>query len=222
MARPNTQRERRADLIEACRTAIVERGIVGLRLRDVADRAGMSSSSVFYYYSALNDLLQDVLTEAVDRFCIDRSVAVAHIADPRHRLLAMIRTGLPASVDDELCRLLYDLGSLARREAAQAARYVGLYERQAAMYVGILEAGAAHGHFKFASDTLTIARNLVVLEDGFGLHVTMAVPTFDIATSERLIVSYASIATNCDLAALNYDPALDLKAAELKPMEPGR
>jgi AcrR family transcriptional regulator len=162
----------------------------------------MSASSVFYYYPALGDLLQDVAREALGRFCEDRAEAISHIGDPRRRLRAMIRTGLPASTDDELCRLLYELGSLARREPRQAARYVALYERQVAIYVGILEAGAALGLFKLATDSITIARNLVVLEDGFGLHVTMSVPTFDIEAAERLVVSYATIATGCDLAAI--------------------
>jgi len=205
MARPNRQKERRAELVTAAREAIIERGIAGLKLKEIAERAGMNASSVFYYYPGIDDLLADVLHDAVERFCIDRAAEVAHITDPARRLAAMIRTGLPSKRDDELCYLLYDLGSIARREAAQAARYVTLFERQVSIYVGILEAGAGQGIFKLAGDATGIARNLVVMEDGYGLHTTMAIATFDIATAEKLIRQYASLATGCDITSIHLD-----------------
>jgi AcrR family transcriptional regulator len=199
MARPNRQKERRADLVEAARGAILERGVIGLRLRDVAERAGISASALFYYYPGLDELLHDVARQAVERFCTERAQAVAAIADPRLRLRTMIRNGLPSGRDDSLCRLLYELSTVARRDPVQAARYIALYERQVAIYVGILEAGVAAGVFRLAAEVATIARNLVVLEDGYGLHAVMAVPTFDVATAERLIRSYAALAVGCNL-----------------------
>ncbi|WP_395017200.1 TetR/AcrR family transcriptional regulator [Dongia sp.] len=205
MARPNRQKERRAELVAAAREAIIQRGVIGLRLKDVAERVGMTASSVFYYYPAIGDLLRDVLRDAVERFCIDRAAAVVHIADPALRLAAMIRTGLPAGPDDALCRLLYELGSVARRDAVQAARYIALYERQVGIYVAILEAGAAQGQFKLNESALAIARNFVTLEDGYGLHVTMAVPTFTPQAAEALIRSYASIATGCNITEIDLD-----------------
>lgn len=205
MARPNRQKERRADLVNAARAAIIERGIAGLKLREIAERAGMNASSVFYYYPGIDDLLADVLHDAVERFCVDRDALVAHIADPARRLAAMIRIGLPSKRTDELCYLLYDLGSIARRDPAQAARYVTLFERQVSIYVGILEAGSGQGVFKLTGDATSIARNLVVMEDGYGLHTTMAIATFDIATAEQLIRQYASLATGCDITSIDLD-----------------
>ena len=145
MARPNRQNERRSDLIAAARGAILERGLVDLRLRDVAERAGMSASAVFYYYPGLNELLEAVALEAIERFCVRRAQLVAAIPDPRRRLVAMIGSGLPSGPDDELCCLLYELGTISRRDAAHAARHISLFERQVAIYVGILVAGAATG-----------------------------------------------------------------------------
>ncbi|MDT7594176.1 MAG: hypothetical protein QOH45_3707, partial [Pseudonocardiales bacterium] len=53
MARPKRQHERRAQLVEIARQLVVERGVVALRLTDVARRAGLSPASVLYYFSAL-------------------------------------------------------------------------------------------------------------------------------------------------------------------------
>lgn len=198
MARPRKQEQRRAHLVDAARRAVLDRGLLGLRLRDVADQAEMSSGSVLYYFPALADLLREVQREAVDRFCAAREAAAASDPDPRRRMLALIRSGLPSGPGDELCHLLYELGGIARRDPSYAAQHVALYERQVAMYVGVLEAGAATGAFRLAGSPVAIARNLVVLEDGYGLHLVMSTPTLDTATAEALIRDYAAMATGCD------------------------
>ncbi|MFI6604130.1 TetR/AcrR family transcriptional regulator [Nonomuraea sp. NPDC050536] len=199
MARPSRAHEKRAELIAAARQAVLRRGIADLRLRDVAEQAEMSTGSVLYYFPALTDLLREVQREAVERFCVDREQAARAEPDPRHRLRGMIRTGLPTSTDDELCVLLLELGTHARRDPAYSAQYIRLYERQVALYASILEAGAATGVFTLTRDATTIARSLVVLEDGLSLHLTMAVPTLEPGQAERLLLAYAADATGCDL-----------------------
>lgn len=199
MARPKRQEARRSQLTDAARRAVVERGLIGLRLGDVAERAGMSPGSVLYYFPSLTELLQEVQREAIARFCAAREESVRDEPDARRRLLTMIKSGLPESATDELAFLLYELGAFARKDPTYAARYIELYQRQVAIYLGILEAGAATGTFRLAGDALTIARNLVILEDGYGLHMTMAVPTYEPADAERMILAYASVATGCDL-----------------------
>jgi len=214
VARPKRQQQRRAQLVEVARQLVVERGVGALRLTDVAKRAGLSPASVLYYFSALSDLLKEVQDQAVARFCEARAQVGRQEADPRRRLVVMIRSGLPTGPDDELCRLLYELGTVARHDPAYAARHIELYQRQVALYVGILEAGAALSVFDLTDDSETIARNLVVLEDGYGLHMLMVVPTFDAATAERLLLRYAATATRCDLGQAMADGPVTESATE--------
>lgn len=195
MGRPSRARERRAELVEAARRAVLERGMLGLRLRDVAEHAAMSPGSVLYYFPTLDALLAQVQREAVDRFCAARERAVAAEPDPARRLAAMIRSGLPAGPGDELCVLLYELGAVARRDPAYAAEHVRLFERQVGIYAAILAGGAATGAFTLTRDATTVARNLVALEDGYGLHLSMAVPTVRPDEAERLLFAYAADAT---------------------------
>ncbi|QWF77682.1 TetR/AcrR family transcriptional regulator [Amycolatopsis sp. CA-230715] len=199
MARPSRAREKRADLVTAAREVVVQRGVVDLRLRDVAERAGMSTGSVLYYFPALADLLREVQRDAVERFCVHREEAARREPDPRRRLLGMLQAGLPTGRDDELCVLLYELGAYARRDPAYAAEHIRLCERQVALYASILEAGAATGVFTLTRDATTVARMLVMLEDGMGLHLTQAVPTLDRRQAERLLLAAASDATGVDL-----------------------
>jgi AcrR family transcriptional regulator len=199
MARPANQEERRLTLVSAAETMIARRGLAAVTLRDIAGEAGMSSSALLYYYPGLKDLLDDVQKQAVERFCTMRAAAVAALDDPRERLKAMIATGIPDDPNDQLCRLLLELGAYARSDASYAARHIALFERQAAIYVGILEAGAATGTFRLASSSDTIARSLVVLEDGLGLHLVNVVPAVDHPTALGILTSYAETLTNCRL-----------------------
>ncbi|MEU9022863.1 TetR/AcrR family transcriptional regulator [Actinomadura sp. NPDC048394] len=205
MARPSRAAEKRTELVAAARRAVAERGMLGLRLRDVADQAEMSPGSVLYYFPTLADLLREVQREAVDRFCAAREDAVRAEPDPRRRLAAMIASGLPSGPGDELCVLLYELGTVSRRDPAYAAEHIRLFERQAGVYAGILEAGAATGAFRLTRDAADIARTLVALEDGYGLHIVNAVPAVDAAHAARLLRAYAADATGRDPGDFDLD-----------------
>ncbi|WP_328609023.1 TetR family transcriptional regulator C-terminal domain-containing protein [Amycolatopsis sp. NBC_00345] len=202
MPRPSRAAERRAELLVAAREAIAEHGVIGLRLRDIADRADISTGSLLYYFPNLTELLYEVQRAAVERFCADREAAAAREPDPRRRLAGLIRAGLPSGREDDLCFLIYELGAYARTDPAYAAQHIQLYERQVALYSAVLAAGAAGGVFTLTRDTTTIARNLVALEDGLGLHLTHAVPTFTAPVAEQLLLAYATDSTGCALDAL--------------------
>ena len=199
MPRPSRAAERRAELLLAARDAILERGVIGLRLRDIADRADISTPSLLYYFPSLSELLYEVQRAAVERFCADREAAAGQEPDPRRRLVGMIKAGLPTGREDELCFLIYELGAYARTDPAYAAQHIKLYERQVALYTSVLAAGAAAGVFTLAREAITIARNLVALEDGLGLHLTQAVPTFTVPAATTLLLAYATDATGCEL-----------------------
>ncbi|SER28605.1 TetR/AcrR family transcriptional regulator [Actinokineospora terrae] len=201
MPRPSRAHHRRGELIAAARQAVLDRGVLDVRLRDVADLASMSTGSVLYYFPSLGDLLFEVQREAVERFCVDREEAARQESDPRGKLVRTIRAGLPSGKDDELCVLLYELGAYARRDPAYAAQHIRLCERQVALYTAILETGAATGVFDLGRDATTIARGLVALEDGLGLHLTQAVPTFTVPQAEAVLLAYATDATRCELEA---------------------
>src|SRR3954454_13667568 len=86
--RPKDQSARREQLMAAARQVLLERGAVGLRVKDVAERAGLAPSSVLYYYPDVGDLLLEVARSAMERYAEDRAAAVreAEGAIPRLRL----------------------------------------------------------------------------------------------------------------------------------------
>src|SRR4026209_2823156 len=78
--RRKDQAERRRPLEVAARQVLLERGAVGVRVKDVADRAGLAPSSVLYYYPSLDELLIEVSRGAIERFAERRAAAVRRVA----------------------------------------------------------------------------------------------------------------------------------------------
>jgi AcrR family transcriptional regulator len=197
MARRKDQDAAREAIMSATLLAIRDRGLDGLRIRDVAAIAGVSSGTVHYYFTDFAGLLTEVYQRASERFFRDRMDVVTEIADARAKLAAMIGTGIPWSSDDALVTALYRLDSYLAFSDTHSALVTALFDKQVALYLGILETGQAQGHFELQSKPLDIAQNLVALEDAYGLHITTGNRALTPPRAATLIHSYAVVATGC-------------------------
>ena len=198
MARRKDQDARRAQLGEATRRAVLERGIDGLRLKDVADQAGVTSAAVLYYYDGVEELVAETYRQAIDRFCRQREEAARAHADAGDALGSCIESGIATGPKDELVRLLVELIPRSLRDPAVAAMDEELYDRQEAVYQEVLARGQDQGHFTLTGEPADLAATFVALEDGFQLEVLAGRK----ARQEVLahITAYARAATGCDLS----------------------
>ena len=117
MTRPKRRVERRADLVEAARRAMLEHG-TSVRLNQVAEQAGLTSGAVLYHYPDLQDLLLDANRAGMERFYDMRVQAIEGIADPARRLIITIATGLPVDSDDDDVRETVPVGVPLRHSDA--------------------------------------------------------------------------------------------------------
>ena len=200
--RKKDQGRRRAQLAAAARAVLLERGALGLRVKDVAARAGLAPSSVLYYYPDLADLLLEVSRDAMQRYGERRAQAVRKLAEPSSKLRLAIHLGVPTGPDDEESRLLYELDALTGSSAVFATLSAAFFDRQVMLYESLLERGAEARVFELEADPETLARGLVALEDGLGLQVVLAHPGIDGPAAERILLAWASAATGADLAAI--------------------
>ena len=197
MARPKNQAARRGQLKQAARRAIAERGIEGVRIKDVAEHAGLSSQAVLYYYPELDTLIEEAIQHVVERFAERRQETVDGIDDPREALVALIDAGLPTGPDDDDLRMTYDAAGYFRDNPMLGALIRSMTARQVEVYRRVLELGAARGAFTLADTSQAIARNLVALEDAYGLYM---ISGGDVAAeARRMILSFAGMATGCRL-----------------------
>ncbi|MDH6195835.1 AcrR family transcriptional regulator [Mycobacterium frederiksbergense] len=186
--------ERRANLLHAAQRAVMKHG-ADVQLKQVAAEAGLTSGAVLYHFPDVQALLVEANRAGMERFYDQRLRAIEDIAELDRRLVVTIELGLPVDSDDPAVKLLCELGGVAGRYPAYAILLTALYDKQVAMYQVILESGAAKGTFTLSSPSLTIARNIVALEDAYGYRMVARHPSLDADTTINLILDYARVAT---------------------------
>jgi AcrR family transcriptional regulator len=206
VSRRKDQDAAREAIIAATLVAIRDKGMEGLRIRDVADIAGVSSGTVHYYFTDFAGLLTEVHQRASERFFRDRMMVVTELADAREKMAAMITTGIPWSSDDALVTALYRLDAHLGSRENHSALVTGLYDKQVTLYLGVLETGQAQGHFDLRGKPLDIAQNLVALEDAYGLHIITDNRSLPPRRAAELIHSFAVTATGCRDIAVPAEP----------------
>lgn len=197
--------ERKADLISAAQRALAEHGSA-VRLNQIAEAAGVSSGAILYHYAGIDELLVEANRAGMERFYNERLEMIASIPDPADRLERTISLGVPRSAEDEDVRLLCSLGGEAARNTIYAVLLTSLYDRQVGMYQGILELGVSQGVFRLTQSSLSIARNLVALEDAYGYRIIAKHPTLDYASAVELLLEYARLSTGHPLPTSQANP----------------
>ncbi|MFF1394673.1 TetR/AcrR family transcriptional regulator [Streptomyces sp. NPDC058287] len=195
--RPKNQTARREALVDAAGRAIAERGLDGLRIKDVAAEAGMSAGSVLYYYPEMDELVLEVHRGAVERYLAARQGAVDGVTGAAARLRALVGSGLPGGSGDAVHGLLFELHRRADRSSGHATLMASLFAREVALYATVLEVGVAVGEFTPTEPVADLARNLVALEDGYGLHIVSRNAELTPDVARRLLLGYARTVTGC-------------------------
>ena len=199
MARPRNQDERRRQLVGATAAAIADRGLPGLRLKHIADRADLSIGSVLYYYPDLTALLLEVHERALEQFYFDRVRATEEEADPAAQLRVAVEHGVPVDADDPTLRVIYELHVASSREPTHAALLTALWEREVSLYDAILRRGAAAGAFGLRDDARAVAETVVALEDAFDLHLAGHNSAIDRDLAVGRILAYLATMTGVTL-----------------------
>lgn len=93
---PAARAARRANsqdaITDAAREIFVERGYHGASIRDIAARAGMSLSALYYWHASKQDLLAALLAESRQDYLLTCRTALAGVAqdDPAGQLRALV------------------------------------------------------------------------------------------------------------------------------------
>ena len=118
-SRPRSEASRQG-LVEATSRLLRERGVQGLRIRDVAAYAGMSPGAVLYHFDNTDELLYAVHQQSVDGYITARRAASGDDKDDaRDRVMRSLEVGLPGR-DGPLIELLYEVHGMARRSLRHA------------------------------------------------------------------------------------------------------
>lgn len=200
MARPRRQDARRLSLLAAAQRAAAQAGVAKLRLKDVADEAGLTPASVLYYYGdGVDALLAALYRQSIARFCERRREAISASDSPCEQMAASIRCGVPAGADDEEATVLWQMDGFIGSDPLYDVLGTQQFEEQVSVYEQVLATGRDRGAFSLATDARAIGRALVALEDGLGRQIIGGNPSIGRAEALRIIGLFASLAVGADI-----------------------
>jgi AcrR family transcriptional regulator len=195
MARQKNQAARREHLISATLRVIARDGLAALRVKSIAEEAGISPRLVAYYYPDLEDLVEAAHQVATERYYWSRQRVVEDVLEPTDKLARLMHSGLPRGDDLLLSQALDEISVSASRSPMRATLMTLLFDREVSLYTAVLQAGSAGGDFDLTDDPAVIARNFVALEDALGLHLLARNTSMSLERAEEQLASLALATT---------------------------
>ena len=171
--RPTLAHVRRPAILAAAAQVISERGVIGTRISDVAERAGTSAPNVLYWFASKNELLGEALEFADDRFYAELEEELERLGSARARLERIIELW-PAEGDYETV-LWMELWLHALRDPGRRETRERLDRRWRDTIAGVVRDGQASGEFRPA-DADDFALVLGALMDGFAIQIALGDP----------------------------------------------
>lgn len=157
---------RRDEILTATVDLVDRLGLAAVRVGDVADELGVSTSLVFYHFGTKDDLVAEAFAHAVERDLgrIDKAVASP---DPVERLRRLLRLYGPTGRAVGW-RVWIDAWALAQREPHIRTVLRRLDLRWEDALLGVVEDGVAAGSFTCA-DPAGAVRRVSALLDGLSV-----------------------------------------------------
>ncbi|MFI0445650.1 TetR/AcrR family transcriptional regulator [Actinomadura sp. 6N118] len=136
-----------AAIMGSAREIFAERGYHGASIRDIAKRAGLSLSALYYYYDGKQELLHALLEDALaDVFQSCQTALSAAGDDPAARLGAFVRALVEYRVRRQVDSLLA-LREIRNLEPERLERFVERRDELPRLLREIIEDGVARGVF---------------------------------------------------------------------------
>ncbi|HEX7095466.1 MAG TPA: TetR/AcrR family transcriptional regulator [Acidimicrobiales bacterium] len=187
--------QRRAEIIEATRRVVLERGFAHTRIADVAAELGISTGLIHYHFAGKDELLAETLRvmAAADIRRLEESVAGS--GDPLERLDRVLQEYLPSEERDQSWVLWID----AWGDALRSPRLREISEELDMAWARVLEQvirdGVDAGALK-CDDPAASAWRLACLMDGLGVQLTLHTGTL----TREAMLDHARVAASQELS----------------------
>nr|BFE80718.1 TetR/AcrR family transcriptional regulator [Planobispora longispora] len=175
----------RAHVLRAALLAIDEVGPERVRVRDIAERAGMSSGHVMYYFGKRDRILVSTLLLSEDELAERRTAELASVADPHEAVGRFAELYLPASATDVRWRLWAQVIARPPADGQTLARIAGFTGTWARELAGIVDRGIGTGVFRPIGDPEEHATRMCRVMDSLASDVLLGLPGCDAAWARQ-------------------------------------
>jgi AcrR family transcriptional regulator len=187
---------RRPQILETTVDLIRERGLWEVRLADVAERAGLSATSVVYYFGTKDELFAEAIHAADAAFYEPLDDEFDRHRSAAERLVLLMRHS--ASSD---WPLWIDLWVYSRHHPETAAAQRHFHERWRTTIEEIVRHGCEAGEWS-VSDPAEVALRLSALTDGLAVHMVLGDSEHTPARYVEMSLAAAALELGVDRAAL--------------------
>ncbi|HEY8866771.1 MAG TPA: TetR/AcrR family transcriptional regulator [Solirubrobacteraceae bacterium] len=172
-------------IIDAMRASVARRGTAGSTFDHVAREAGVSRGLLHYYFGTKERLLVEVVRRDTElrMAALDETLADAHTAEDFVDALVRSLEDL-VEHDPDLVTLLFELFTIARRNAEVGAELVQLTSRTRAHVAELLRAKQDEGVIELHDEPEAVATVLFALADGLAMRMLLE-PERDFASTLR-------------------------------------
>jgi AcrR family transcriptional regulator len=193
VARPKRAHLRRLVILAAGVEAIGARGLENTRLSDIAKRAGTTPSNVLYYFSSREELLEEALILADERFFAALSTRLEAHPSAVDRLALAIHD----SVWSYDWGLWVELHAAALRRPRTRATVARFNRDWLNVLTEIIRLGQEQDEFADV-DAEETAIAVAALIDGLAAQVIVSDPAIPRERVERICLAFASDRLGCD------------------------
>lgn len=197
MSAHKTHGQKKESILAAATRVAREGGLHSANVRAIATEAGTSPASVLYYFNSMDELMVSAIEHVMDQFYVDRRVHIAGMTDPRKQIAELIRLGVPDDVPDDM-RLVYEISVSLAQYPQFGPRLRAIHEEQLQMYCDVISAGEVAGYFVPQPDTITVARNMLAIEDTYDFYPIIGMDV-ERATLRANLKAYAELSLGCPL-----------------------
>lgn len=177
--------ERRQEIAAAARDLIVEKGLDGLRTRDVAARVGINVATLHYHVPSKDKLIELVL-ESIRALFIEQGRLVDESGlDPLDRLkLEIAEYRHLLTEKPEMLQLFEELAKRARVDTVIEPKIRQMRIAWDGRFVAILREGCEKGQFRSSLDPEAVAHIIIGALVSFQYKPRHLLPLFDSVTAE--------------------------------------
>ncbi|KAB1148200.1 TetR/AcrR family transcriptional regulator [Streptomyces luteolifulvus] len=172
----------RERILTAACEVIAEIGFEKIRMRMVAERAGVSTALLHYHFDTREKLFTEAMTHSFANTAVDveRDAGTASAAVILARIVRNLLPTDPQLHQD--WRLWQELWVRALRDETTRVFAVDLYAQLHAWVAGALRRGIASGEFT-PTDVDDLSTLVLSLSDGYGIRLMLRDPTVTLETA---------------------------------------
>ncbi|MEU4327059.1 MULTISPECIES: TetR/AcrR family transcriptional regulator [Nonomuraea] len=164
--------QRRAELLEATRRVVLERGLANTRVADIAKAVNVSGGLIHYHFATKDELITAMLRATLDIESARLDQLVTGEGSAAERLDRVLRFYIPQSRSDQSWLLWIDAWNAALRESAVRQIVLELETTWLRALEQVISAGVAEGDFT-CEDPAGAAERIDAMLDGLIIRYTL-------------------------------------------------